>query len=106
MKKLVVLMIAMLLSVVVIIKPASAEYLPQYDKYIEVSNDQARQIADQLGLKGIPLGPKTAAYSFQVQESMIEKIEQITGKEIDHYYIWITVDGVPVLGIDPPVVSF
>ncbi|MEH7415693.1 8-amino-7-oxononanoate synthase [Neobacillus drentensis] len=106
MKKLVVLMMAMLLSVVIMVKPASAAYLSQYDKYIEISSDQARQIADQLGLKGIPLGPETAAKSFQVQESMINKIEQITGKQIDHYYIWLTVNGVPVLGIDPPVVTF
>jgi MarR family transcriptional regulator, temperature-dependent positive regulator of motility len=106
MRKLVVFMIAILVSVVVIVKPASAAYLPQYDKYVEVSNDQARQIADQLGLKGIPLGPETAAKSFQVQESVIKKMEQMTGKQIDHYYIWLTVNGVPVLGIDPPIVSF
>lgn len=106
MKKLVFLLTAMLLSVVILVKPASAEYLPQYDKYIEISSDQARQVADQLGLKGIPLGPETAARSFQVQESFINQLEKITGKEMDHYYIWLTVNGVPVLGIDPPVVSF
>ncbi|WP_160725886.1 8-amino-7-oxononanoate synthase [Bacillus sp. USDA818B3_A] len=106
MKKLAVLVMAMLLSVVVIVKPASAEYLPQYDKYIEIGSDQARQLADELGLKGIPLGPQTAAYSFKVQESFIAKLEKISGKEIDHYYIWLTVNGVPVLGIDPPIVSF
>jgi len=102
MKKLAWIFIAAVLFLSFQIKPAEAAYLPEYDKYVEVSYDQARQIADLLGMKDIPLGEQTAKMSFDAQEKTIAKIEKIIGKEIDHYYIWLTVDGVPVLGIDPP----
>ncbi|MFT8322979.1 MAG: 8-amino-7-oxononanoate synthase [Bacillus sp. (in: firmicutes)] len=103
MKKLVWGFLAALLIVAFQVKPAEAAYLPQYDKYVEVSYDQARQIADLVGLKDVPLGEKTAKLSFNTQEKVIAKIEKIIGKDIDHYYIWLTVNGVPVLGIDPPI---
>lgn len=102
MKKLAWVFIAAILFLSFQIKPAEAAYLPEYDKYVEVSYDEARQIADALGLKNVPLGEETAKLSFDVQESLIAKIEKIIGQEIDHYYIWLTVDGQPVLGIDPP----
>lgn len=103
MKKLVWSFLAVILIVSFQVKPAEAAYLPEYDKYIEVSYEQARQIADTLGLKNVPLGEQTAKLSFDVQEKLIAKIEKIIGKEIDHYYIWLTVDGEKVLGIDPPL---
>lgn len=103
MKKLVWSLLAVILIVSLQVKPAEAAYLPEYDKYVEVTYDQARQIADLLGMKNIPLGEQTAKITFDVQEKLIAKIEKITGKEFDHYYIWLTVDGKPVLGIDPPI---
>lgn len=103
MKKLVWSLLAVILIVSFQVKPAEAAYLPEYDKYVEVTYDQARQIADLLGMKNIPLGEQTAKLSFDVQEKIIAKIEKITGTEFDHYYIWLTVDGKPVLGIDPPI---
>ncbi|WP_182101999.1 8-amino-7-oxononanoate synthase [Niallia taxi] len=104
MKKLVWSLMAVILIVSLQVKPAEAAYLPEYDKYVEVTYDQARQIADLLGMKNIPLGEQTAKRTFDVQEKVIAKIEKIIGKEIDHYYIWLTVDGKPVLGIDPPII--
>ncbi len=103
MKKLVWSLLAVILIVSLQVKPAEAAYLPEYDKYVEVTYDQARQIADLLGMKNIPLGEQTAKLSFDAQEKIIAKIEKIIGKEIDHYYIWLTVDGQPVIGIDPPL---
>jgi MarR family transcriptional regulator, temperature-dependent positive regulator of motility len=79
-----------------------AAYLPQYDKEIEVSYKEARLLADLMGLKGIELGEETARLSFELQESVIGKIESVLKTEIDHYYIWLTVNGERVLGIDPP----
>jgi len=101
-KKLAWVFIAAILFLSFQIKPAEAAYLPEYDQYVEVSYDEARQIADLLGMRDIPLGEQTATISFNVQEKTIAKIEKIIGQEIDHYYIWLTVDGQPVLGIDPP----
>jgi len=103
MKKLIWSLLAVLLIISFQVKPAEAAYLPEYDKYVEVSYDQARLIADLIGLKNVPLGEETAKKSFDVQEKTIAKIEKIIGKEIDHYYIWLTVDGEKVLGIDPPL---
>lgn len=107
MKKVLLSMVAVLIIAISIsVSPAKAAYLSQYDQYVEVSYEEARQIADLVGLKGIPLGEETARISFEVQESVIAKIETIIHKEIDHYYIWLTVNGEPVLGIDPPVILF
>lgn len=103
MKKIGWSLLALLLILSLQVKPAEAAYLPEYDQYIEVSFDEARQIADALGMEGIPLGEETAKITFDVQEKLIAKIEKIIGKEIDHYYIWLTVNGEPVLGIDPPL---
>lgn len=103
MKKLGLLLMVLLVSVVFSVKPAEAAYLSEYDQYIEVSSEEARQIADLMGLKGIPLGEETAKLSFEMQEKLIAKLEKLFKMEIDHYYIWLTVEGKPVLGIDPPV---
>jgi MarR family transcriptional regulator, temperature-dependent positive regulator of motility len=103
MKRLVLFVMALMVSVVISAKPAEAAYLPEYDQYIEVSYEEARLLADLMGLKGIPLGEETANLSFEMQEKLIAKLERLLKTEIDHYYIWLTVDGQKVLGIDPPV---
>ncbi|WP_066055662.1 8-amino-7-oxononanoate synthase [Robertmurraya korlensis] len=107
MKKVLLVMVTVLIfAVSIAVSPAKAAYLSEYDKYVEVSYEEARQIADLVGLEGIPLGEETARISFEVQEAIIAEIENIINKEIDHYYIWLTVNGEPVLGIDPPVILF
>ncbi|MCM3602180.1 8-amino-7-oxononanoate synthase [Robertmurraya korlensis] len=105
MKKLVLSFVAVLIFAISIsVAPAKAAYLSEYDKYIEVTPEQARAAADLLGLKNIPLGEETAQMSFEIQEAFIAKLETILKTEIDHYYIWLTINGQPVLGIDPPIV--
>lgn len=103
MKKLSILLMSLLVSFIISVNPASAEYQSQYDKEIEVSYDEARYLADLLGLKDIPLGEETAQLSFNIQEAVIAKAEKLLNTEIDHYYIWLVVDGERVLAIDPPV---
>lgn len=106
MKKLGLIVAALFFVILITVTPAKAAYLPEYDKYVEVSYEDARYIADLVGLKGIPLGEETARLSFEFQETLIGKIEKRLNTEIDHYYIWLTIDGQPVLGIDPPVPMF
>lgn len=107
MKKTLITTVALLIfAISVAVSPAKAAYLSEYDQYVEVSSEEARAIADLLGLKDVPLGPETARLSFELQEALIAKIESIIKREIDHYYIWLTVNGEPVLGIDPPVPLF
>jgi MarR family transcriptional regulator, temperature-dependent positive regulator of motility len=103
MKKVGLLLMALLVSIVITVKPAEAAYLSQYDKEVEVTYEEARYLADLMGLNGIPLGKETANLSFKMQEDLIAKIEKILKTEIDHYYIWLTVGGERVLGIDPPI---
>lgn len=106
MKKVGLIVVALLFVIIVTVTPAKAAYLPEHDKYMEVSYEDARYIADLVGMKNIPLGEQTASKSFDIQERAIKLIEKHLDTEIDHYYIWLTVDGVPVLGIDPPVPMF
>ncbi|SHP74585.1 Uncharacterised protein [Mycobacteroides abscessus subsp. abscessus] len=107
MKKVLFSMIAVLIvAISIAVSPAKAAYLSEYDRYIEVTPEQARAAADLLGLENIPLGEETAQMSFELQEAFIAKLETILKTEIDHYYIWLTINGEPVLGIDPPVILF
>lgn len=106
MKKILFLVVALFIATTISVSSAKAAYLPEYDKYVEVSYEEARAIADLVGLQNVPLGAETAKITFDFQEKYIAKIEKILKTEIDHYYIWLTVDGVPVLGIDPPVPLF
>jgi MarR family transcriptional regulator, temperature-dependent positive regulator of motility len=103
MKKVGILLMAFLVSFVITVKPAEAAYLKEYDVYVEVTPEEARYLADLMGLKGIPLGEETAKLSFEMQEKLINKLERLFNTEIDHYYIWLTIDGKKVLGIDPPI---
>jgi MarR family transcriptional regulator, temperature-dependent positive regulator of motility len=102
MKKVGIILMALLMSFVISIKPADAAYIADDDIYIEVTAKEARYLADLMGLAGIELGKETADLSFQMQEKLIAKIERLLGIEINHYYIWLTINGVPVLAIDPP----
>ncbi|MCC3647174.1 MULTISPECIES: 8-amino-7-oxononanoate synthase [Bacillaceae] len=102
MKKAAIVLLSLMLVLVFNAKTSEAAYLPEYDKYVEVSYQEARYIADLMGLQDYELGEETARLSFELQEGLIAKIEKVLRTEIDHYYIWLTVDGETVLGIDPP----
>ncbi|MBT2689770.1 8-amino-7-oxononanoate synthase [Bacillus sp. ISL-47] len=102
MKKISISLLSFMLLLVFNVKSTEAAYLSEYDKYIEVSYEEARYIADLMGLEDYELGEETARLSFEMQETLIAKIEKILKTEIDHYYIWLTVNGETVLGIDPP----
>lgn len=77
--------------------PASAAYLPEYDKTISIQTDQDLSPY---------LNEDTAKLSFELQEALIAEYERTTGTTFDHYYYWIEVNGTRVLGIDPPVAMY
>lgn len=105
MKKLLLSIVTLLVfAMSVAISPVKAEYMSEHDKYIEVTTEQAQAAAELLGLENFPLNEETAQMSFELQEELIEEMEALLGTEIDHYYIWLTINGEPVLAIDPPVV--
>ncbi len=71
MKKLVMFISAILLAVGVFVTPASAAYLPQYDQTVAVTYEQARELADSLGLKGVPLGKKPLNYLLKCKKKKL-----------------------------------
>jgi MarR family transcriptional regulator, temperature-dependent positive regulator of motility len=98
MRKLRYLFAVLLVSQILFIGTASAEYQPQYDMYIEISTNG--------NLEYFPLDSSTAQAMFEQQESIHEQVEKITGRDVDHSYIWIVIDGEPILAVDPPVGGF
>ncbi|MCL6547563.1 MAG: hypothetical protein K6T30_01485 [Alicyclobacillus sp.] len=45
-----------------------------------------------------PLGSSLGTFTFNTQESLYST----TGTSLDHDYVWLEVDGQPVLALDPP----
>lgn len=73
---------------------AQADYQPHYDQTINLT---APIDIPNVG---------TADASFQLQQQLQQQQTQLTSVSEDYYYIWINVNGTPVLAIDPPVPMF
>jgi MarR family transcriptional regulator, temperature-dependent positive regulator of motility len=95
MRKLLSVFAILLVSMTLWAGVGSAAYLPEYDTYIKIETNGK--------LDRFPLNESTAQAMFEYQEHIIAKIQEVTGKEIDHSYIWIVIDGKTVLAIDPPL---
>ncbi|AGK54520.1 hypothetical protein [Bacillus sp. 1NLA3E] len=98
MRRLGVLLTVLLVSLILYAGNGSAEYLPQYDTYIEISTNG--------NIEHFPLDSSKAQDMFEHQESIHEKVEQITGRDVDHSYIWIVLNGETIVAADPPVGGF
>jgi hypothetical protein len=98
MRKLLSVFAVLLVSMTLWAGIGNAAYLPEYDTYINIETNG--------NLEHFPLDESTAQEMFEHQEAIHEKITQITGKEIDHSYIWIVIDGKTVLAVDPPLPAF
>jgi MarR family transcriptional regulator, temperature-dependent positive regulator of motility len=72
---------------------ASAAYDPAGDQTINIT------VPSQVNF---PLNADTAQKSFDLQQGIHQQILDKTGKDITYSYIWITVNGTPVLAVDPP----
>jgi MarR family transcriptional regulator, temperature-dependent positive regulator of motility len=96
-KKLIVLTLAIAFIFPLFTTNADAAYLQEKDIIISIETD-----------KPIPqfLNEDFALMMFEAQEQLIQLLEDNSGMEIDHYYIWIEINGVKVLAIDPPVLLF
>lgn len=65
--------------------------------------DSSGDIRINLNSKLLPtFSGKTATTTFELQESVHNTLTNTTGVELDHSYIWIGVNGVNILAIDPP----
>ncbi|MCP8615743.1 8-amino-7-oxononanoate synthase [Salirhabdus salicampi] len=100
MKKLIVTLTLALMLTFIAVDTSYAAYVPESDVYIEITQEEAREYADLLGFENFPLGEETARLSFELQEATIGSV--FTELGVDYYYIWLTIDGEPVLAVDPP----
>lgn len=71
---------------------ANAEAAYQQDSDITISINTGLNLTIPFNL-----GEKT----FNLQEDVHNIITKSTGLEVDHYYLWLEVDGEKVIGIDP-----
>jgi hypothetical protein len=85
---LVIAIVAMLQTMFVGV--AGAEYLKQSDKTISVNT----------GL-GLYVPVNTGKLTFKLQEAAHEQLQSTTGLDVDHYYLWVELDGNQVVGVDP-----
>lgn len=68
--------------------------------------DSKGDIRISLNSKLLPkFSGKLADLTFSLQESLHQTITDTTGAEIDHSYIWLNVNGVDVLAVDPPKIT-
>jgi hypothetical protein len=44
----------------------------------------------------------TGETTFETQEGAHDTVTDSTGQEVDHSYIWVEVNGVKILAVDPP----
>lgn len=55
---------------------------------------------------GLELPGDTGTVTYDLQEGVHDTITDLTGISVDHSYIWVEVDGEPVLAVDPPMPMF
>jgi len=55
---------------------------------------------------GLQLPGDTGTATYELQEGVHDTVTDLTGISVDHSYIWVNVDGEPVLAIDPPMPMF
>jgi hypothetical protein len=79
----------LLIAQVLLAGTAGAAYNPQ--------DDQTVNITVPVQLPAL----NTAEASFNAQQSLNQTISNTTGTSVDYYYIWINVNGQPVLAVDP-----
>lgn len=75
---------------------ALADYCPQND--LTLSLNAAPSLLSFSG--------STGSTTFALQEAVHNTISQSTGTSVNHSYIWIMVNGKPVLAIDPMWVDY
>jgi hypothetical protein len=94
MKKTILSLVFVLMLQTLFVGLVGAEY--------QSENDIVLSIDTGVDVIAFPLTEEEAQMMFDAQENVHEVISDFTGFEVDHYYIWIEVDGERVLAIDPP----
>ncbi|MFC4321345.1 hypothetical protein [Litchfieldia salsa] len=89
--KLMSLLLVITLAVLTIPQESQASYLSEDD--ITLSINLAEDLIQPSGSLGTT--------SFETQEEIHSTITNVSGAEVDHSYIWIELNGVKILAVDP-----
>lgn len=89
MKRLAALIGVAFIAQMLIAGAVSAAYKPQNDIILNVNAPVSVPTVN------------TAAITFKAQEAVHSSLYQTTGVAVDHYYIWLYVNGQPVAAVDP-----
>ncbi|MFD1928261.1 hypothetical protein ACFSFY_09335 [Sporosarcina siberiensis] len=90
MRKVLLMMAAVIMLQTFFIGGASAKYVKSSDKTISINT----------GLK-LVIPFNTAKKSFELQEAVHKNLKTTTGLDLDYFYLWIELDGQPILAVDP-----
>lgn len=90
MKKILFLLATVVMLQTFFVGEAGARYVKEADKTVSINT----------GLK-LFTPFNTAKKSFELQEAIHKNLNTTSGLEIDYYYIWIELDGQPILAVDP-----
>lgn len=77
---------------------AFAEYRPEYDVYVHVDAPLIGSVTEAIGLYELGL------LLFGTQEDAHEALTDTTGLDVDHYYVWLCLNG-ECLPADPFTVN-
>jgi hypothetical protein len=95
MKKLAISVLIAIMLQSVFVGAAGAAHVSDQDIIISIDSG--------LGLE-IPI--ESGEMSYELQEYIHNELLLLTGVEVDHYYIWLEVDGERVLAVDPAQVWY
>ena len=90
-RKLLTLLFVLTLAVLTIPQESQAAYLSQNDTTVSIN--LAEDLIQPSGFLGTT--------SFETQEEIHSTITNVSGLEVDHSYIWIELNGVNILAVDP-----
>lgn len=74
--------------------------------YAEYQSDQDVTVAVEVAPEFIETEGTTGEATFLLQEEVHEQLTTTSGESVDHYYIWIEVNGEPLLAVDPLWVEY
>ena len=74
---------------------AGAAYKKEWDKRISINTGH-----------NLTIPIDTGKLSFELQEAVHNELTDSTGIEVDHFYLWVELDGQDILGVDPAKVWY
>jgi hypothetical protein len=97
-KKMALLIGGALIAQAMMAASASAEYVSENDVNIELNSSLLGDTFESFS--------GTGTTTFELQEGVHNELYQMSGAEVDHFYINLYVNGTHVLAVDPPLAMY